>query len=450
MKNLFRAGIFSVVTLALHSPFKSLAQLSLGAQLRTRAELRDGQGAPLPEGAKPATFISQRTRLIAGFTGYRFKVGLSVQDVRVWGQDASTINRTTTQDNNGLMVHEAWAEVMLTDTTLKNKTFSIKLGRQELVYDDSRLLGNLDWLQQGRRHDAALLKYEVNSWMLHLGGAFNQNKETASGTVYNPTPPGNYTANTNGGAMYKSLEFFYAGKKFEKGNVSFLFLSDQFSKYHSDNSVKTWETGTWTRFTTGFFFTNTFNKATLTASAYYQGGKNAVGQNLSAGMLTANAMFALNKTFSIGPGIDYTTGGTSGSTSKAFDPLYGTPHKFWGLMDYYYAASGFGGHGLQDFYIKSKLKATGKLLLAADVHQFLSASDVTSTNNVSYSRNFGTEADVVATYNLTKVISFEAGYSHYWSTSSLVSETVKNVANAKSNSNWAYLMINIKPDFMLK
>jgi hypothetical protein len=450
MKNLFRAGIFSVVSLAFYSPFKSLAQLSLSAQLRTRSELRDGQGAPLPEGTTPAFFTSQRTRLMAGFTGYRFKVGLTVQDVRVWGQDASTINRTTTQDNNGLMVHEAWAEVMLTDTTLKNKTFSIKLGRQELNYDDSRLLGNMDWLQQGRRHDAALLKYEANSWMLHLGAAFNQNKELSSGTVYNPTPPGNYTANSNGGAMYKSMEFFYAGKKFEKGNTSFLFLSDQFSKYHADNSVKTWETGTWTRFTTGFYFTNTFNKTTLTASAYYQGGKNSVGQKLSAGMLTANAMFGLTKTFSIGPGIDYTTGGTSGSTSKAFDPLYGTPHKFWGLMDYYYVASGFGGHGLQDFYIKSKLKATGKLLLAADVHQFLSASDVTSTSNVSYGRNFGTEADVVATYNLTKVVAFEAGYSHYWSTASLVSETVKNVVNAKSNANWAYLMINIRPDFTLK
>ncbi|WP_315822863.1 hypothetical protein [Paraflavitalea speifideaquila] len=39
------------------------------------------------------------------------KFGLTVQDVRVWGQDVSTINRTTTQDNNGFMLHEAWAEI---------------------------------------------------------------------------------------------------------------------------------------------------------------------------------------------------------------------------------------------------------------------------------------------------------------------------------------------------
>ena len=79
---------------------------------------------------------------------YRLKFGLTLQDVRVWGQDVSTINRTTTANNNGLMLHEAWAEILLTDTTLKNKAFSLKIGRQELAYDDQRLLGNLDWLHR--------------------------------------------------------------------------------------------------------------------------------------------------------------------------------------------------------------------------------------------------------------------------------------------------------------
>src|SRR5690242_9574445 len=90
------------------------AQLTVNAQLRTRGELRDGQGAPLPESAKPAFFISQRSRLFLLYTGYRIKLGVTGQDVRVWGQDVSTINRTTTADNNGFMLHEAWAEIVLT------------------------------------------------------------------------------------------------------------------------------------------------------------------------------------------------------------------------------------------------------------------------------------------------------------------------------------------------
>ena len=95
------------------------AQFTLAAQLRTRSELRDGQGSPLPEDAKPAFFTSQRTRLSAGYTAYRLKFGLALQDVRIWGQDVSTVNRTTTQDNNGLMLHEAWAEIGLTDSSNK-------------------------------------------------------------------------------------------------------------------------------------------------------------------------------------------------------------------------------------------------------------------------------------------------------------------------------------------
>src|SRR4051812_33178411 len=107
-KKHFLSGVICLL-----SYYSGHAQFTLSAQLRTRTELRDGWGSPSPLGVKPAIFTSQRSRLSAGFTGYRFKLGLTVQDVRVWGQDVSTINRTTTADNNGFMLQEAWAEIML-------------------------------------------------------------------------------------------------------------------------------------------------------------------------------------------------------------------------------------------------------------------------------------------------------------------------------------------------
>lgn len=440
----------AILLLAVCSCFSLLssAQLTLSGQLRTRTELRDGQGSPLPKGAKPALFTSQRTRLSFGYSMYRLKFGVTAQDVRVWGQDVSTINRTTTQDLNGLMLHEAWAEIQLTDTTLKNKSLNLKVGRQELVYDDQRLLGNLDWLQQGRRHDAALLKYETKTLMLHLGGAFNQNKENASGTVYNSIPAGSYPATTNGGSMYKSLEFFYAGRKLKKGNISLLFLADQFSRYHNDSvtSVKVFEKDIWSRATTGFYFINNFNNLTANASAYYQFGKTAIGQKLSAELLSASLSYSLSKKIATGVGVDYYSGGSNGTTSHVFDPLYGTPHKFTGLMDYYYAANSFGKNGLVDYYLKNKFKASDKFILSLDLHQFNSTAGVLNYS----SKNLGQEIDLVSNYALTKQIGFEAGYSHYFVTSLLTSPSVKNVANAKSSANWAYLMINIKPDFLFK
>lgn len=450
-KNLKTAGGLILIGLL---PWGSLkAQFTFTGQLRTRTELRDGQGAPLSKGAQPAFFTSQRTRLNAGYSMYRLKFGLSVQDVRVWGQDVSTFNRTTTANNNGLLLHEAWAEIGLTDSTLKNKSLSLKIGRQELVYDDQRLLGNLDWLQQGRRHDAAVLKYEAGTWMIHLAAAYNQNQENATGTVYNSTPPGNYTASTNGGSMYKSMQFLYAGKKLANGTVSFLLFADQFSKYHMDtvNSapVKTFQTGAWSRGTTGIYFNNMFGHTTVTAAGYYQFGTTATGQKLSAGLLSGFVQQGLSKAFNIGAGMDYTTGSSNTATNHTFDPLYGTPHKFWGLMDYYYAASGFGKGGLIDAYVKAKYKSGDKFLLMADLHQFNSASKVLLPGDpANTKKSLGQELDIVGIYSLTKQISLEAGYSRYWSTNVLASASVKNIANARSDANWAYLMINIRPGFL--
>ncbi|WP_018615532.1 alginate export family protein [Segetibacter koreensis] len=424
------------------------AQLSLSAQLRTRTELRDGQGSPLPTGAAPAFFTSQRTRLNVGYNMYRLKFGVTLQDVRVWGQDVSTINRTTTADNNSLLLHEAWAEILLTDTIVKNKALSLKIGRQELVYDDQRLIGNLDWLQQGRRHDAAVLKYETKGWMVHLAAAFNQNKENVSGTIYNSTPAGNYTSSTNGGTMYKSMQFLYVGKKLKNGNASFLFFTDQFSKYSTDSvNNKTYQQGSWGRATTGFYVNNTFNKVGVTGSAYYQFGKTATSQKLSAVLLSAFAQYGFSKKINAGVGVDYTSGGSKGTTSNTFDPLYGTPHKFWGLMDYFYAANPFGKGGLTDYYLKAKYKASDKFSLATDLHQFSSATSIGTGDN---KKNFGQELDITGSYTLTKQIGIEAGYAHFFATPLLTSATIKNVTNGKTSANWAYVMINIKPDFLFK
>jgi Alginate export len=441
-------GTIFIVCLGVAICFKANAQFSLSGELRLRNEFRDGYGSPLPEGTNPAFFISQRTRLNFGYEMYRLKFGISIQDVRVWGQDVSTINRTTTQNNNGLMLNEAWAEILLTDTTVKNKSLSLKIGRQELIYDDQRLIGNSDWVLQGRRFDAGVIKFETSFWSVHLAAAYNQNQENNSGTIYNPIPPGNYPASTNGGEMYKSLEFLHANRRLQAGNLSFLFLTDQFSRYNLDtvNNIpsKIYLSSTWSRATTGFYFNNKFEKIAVTASAYYQFGKSSGGQHLSTALFSGFIEYLVDNKYTIGAGVDYTSGGTHGSTSNVFDPLYGTPHKFWGLMDYFYVANPFGNGGLVDYYLKTKTNLTNCSWVTADFHQFGSAQQING------SKNFGQELDLVYSYNLTKEINVEGGYCHFWSTALLSSPSVKNVNNSNSNSNWAYIQIDIRPDFIFK
>ncbi|GGN05086.1 hypothetical protein GCM10010967_45220 [Dyadobacter beijingensis] len=430
---------------------RTMAQFSLSGQLRTRTELLDGQGTMLSKGEKPAFFTSQRTRLNAGYKGYRTQFFVAVQDVRVWGQDASSNNRITNPALNGLMLHEAWGEISLLDTnqTKLGKEFALKIGRQEFLYDDSRVLGNLDWLQQARRHDAALLKYGNNGFTAHLGVAYNQNRELKSGTLYDGVPAG-YPAGTNGiGTMYKSLQFLYLGKKLKQGNASFLVVKDDFQKYTLDTAgVKKLANGVRSRVTFGPYLQTKIGKSwTVTANAFYQVGKDKDGASLSAYMYSVRGLYAMNRVFSIGPGFDYTSGTASGSRkSHTFDPLYGTPHKFWGQMDYFYAANAFGKGGLSDVYISTTIKASEKLSINTDLHHFASAAQVRVADNQKLSSAFGEELDIIANYNLTKTISFQGGYCTFISTSSLAQ--VKGVKNPQKMSNWAYLMINIKPEFL--
>lgn len=429
------------------------AQFSLSGQLRTRTEFRHGQGTLIPRMTQPAIFTSQRTRLNVGYTGYRYKFFTALQDVRVWGQDASTINQVTSEVHNGFMVHEAWGEISLLDTASTSSELTLKFGRQELLYDDSRLLGNLDWLQQGRRHDAAVIKWRRKDWVIHLGGAFNQNKEGKTGTIYNGVPIG-YPAGSNGmNTMYKSLQFLYIGRKFKESSASFLGVKDDFNKYETNSSQsRIYTRGVWSRITAGSYVSAIVAKQiSLTGSAYYQFGRDQDGVDLSAHLLSLYATYHLTPKVNLGPGIDYTSGGGSENKNKRFDPLYGTPHKFWGFMDYFYVADGFGNrNGLVDVYLKTRYSSGDKITLTLDAHHFSLSNQINSPDNNSYNRNLGTEVDLVFNYNLTKVINCEGGYCAFFATPGLASKPVKNVPNAQLTANWVYLMVSIKPDFLSK
>jgi hypothetical protein len=456
-KKIYTLLLIFLFSLTLMSEVK--AQLTISGQLRTRTELRDGQGTPAVQDTVPALFTSQRTRINFGYSGYRFKVYTSIQDARVWGQDASTVNRTTTDANDGLMLHEAWGEFSLVDTGRVIKNFTVKIGRQELVYDDSRLLGNLDWLQQARRHDAVLVKFDHAGWMAHVGAAFNQNAERKSNTIYNGVPAG-YVPGTNGvGTMYKSMQFIYLSKKLFFGSASLLAVKDDFSKFHyapADIAKVTpiYEQAVWSRYTVGAYAVGTaFRKISFTASAYYQGGHFREGTKLNEYLISLSTLYAAGRKVSVGPGVDITSGNNGSDPTQRyqrFDPLYGTPHKFWGYMDYFYVADGFGPSGLVDYYLKTRYKPKEKITLTLDAHQFVLPQAVLNETGNTLGKTLGTELDLVGNYTLTKQITIEGGYSSMFSTTTMLATKVKNVKNNDTFSSWAYLMISIKPEFILK
>lgn len=441
-------SILLCLVLTLLSYHSAKAQLTVTGQFRERTEARGGQGNLIKEGQKGSLFTSQRTRLNVGFAGYRYKVYASLQDVRVWGQDASTINRTSTDINNGILLHEAWGEIMLIDTLSTIQNFSLKIGRQEISYDDQKVLGALDWLQQARRHDAIILKYANKGWVADFGVAYNQRNEQNATTLYNGLPTG-YAAGTNGiQHEYKSFQYAYIGRKFFFGDLSFLFFKDDFAKFTGTPAAPIFTQGVNARTTTGFYYNvNPTRKLNLNGSLYYQGGHDKLGKAISSKLGSITATYQVNRKLFVGPGVDYLSGndGTKVATqNNQFDPLYGTPHKFWGTMDYFYVASPFGKQGLLNYFVKAKYLASDKLTLLLDIHGFESAAKLAG----NLSPYLGTEIDFTAKYNFTKVINIEGGYSLMKATNTMASAVVKNVTTPKLTAQWAYVMLKISPNFL--
>jgi hypothetical protein len=117
-------------------------------------------------------------------------------------------------------------------------------------------------------------------------------------------------------------------------------------------------------------------------------------------------------------------------------------------MDYFYVASSGVNQGLKDYYIKFKFKPSEKMTASLDAHEFYSANNISNETGGKRDSRLGTELDLIATYTLTKEISIEGGYCTMIATRTLSSPQVKNVANADLHAQWAYLMLNIKPDFL--
>jgi hypothetical protein len=475
MRVIFILSIFSTA---------SMAQLTMTAQIRTRSEFRQGQGT-LPESHfTPALFTSQRTRLNIGYTMDHLKLFTAFQDVRVWGMDASTISN---MDGSRLYLHEGWGEIIFNDTMYlkKIKNLSLKIGRQELVYDDERLLGSLNWLQQARRHDAAVLKFAHKSWTADLGAAFNQQREKKNtGNLYTGVPfsqVGTDSVNVAApagsnfiGTMYKSMQFLYISKEIAFTKVTFLLFKDDFQKPLTAvaGKVPTFQKGTNCRVTLGGnIFATIMRKHKVDATFFYQGNKDKSGNTMDAYMACLSTQFALGRKFTTGPGADYLSGDNSRQTTTVnhrFDPLYGTPHKFWGYMDYFYVADPYGyrgnnnrSPGLLNLYWKSKYKLRDNLIASLDLHEFYAGNTVADELNTAENldRRLGTEIDFVLNYNMTKQIGIEAGYGLMLGTPTMdrVKRSGAQTAGAAANvayidkkdvGNWAYLMITIRPDLL--
>ena len=409
------------LSLSLFSLFNGIAQeFSLDADLRQRFEYRHGFSTLFPDDADPAAFVRQRARLNFKYSAEKLNVFVAVQDVSTWGDTRQIL---PIDGNDSFMLIQAWAELAL------NENWSTKLGRQVIAYDDQRIFGGLDWAMQGRFHDAALLKYKKKDFQFDLGFAFSQQGESILGTAY--TVPGFFT--------YKTMQYGYLKKMWEKSSISVLALNTGFQRF--DTSDAAVADGVYYTQTVGSYFTFPIGGVKVSGSAYYQfGDAYPVDQTLSAYQVALGATYKAGSTL-LGVGAELLSGSDQGSTERqSFFPLYGTNHKFNGFMDYFYVGNHANAVGLNDFNAKAVFKTGERSTLLTALHYFASNAALAGDAD----KYLGTELDVVYTQPLIKNVKLQLGYSHMFASESM--SLIKGGTTSSNTNNWGWAMLVINPN----
>lgn len=418
------------------------SQFIITGELRPRTEYRHGYKSLADTTIDYALFTNQRTRFNINYNIKSVKMGISIQDVRIWGSQKQL------NISDGLLsIHETWAELFLSER------LSLKIGRQEVVYDDQRILGNVDWLQQGLSHDIAVLKYE-NKLKIHSGLAYNQDRELLTSNIY--TVSGNY----------KTIQFIWINKSFHNLNASILFLNNGLQGLKSTSRIIQIDSVTYDTIISANYHINysqtvgsriAFNKNKLIANTafYYQMGKGGtgIGEDIKAYYLQMDIGYKLTSKLSLTTGIEILSGtnqtDTVNTQNNSFTPFYGTNHKFNGHMDYFYVGNHLNSVGLQDIFLKVNY-SKDTFTTVVDFHLFFSSADI--LNIQEYKNNgiiksidnyLGYEIDIAMSYMITKNVDFKIGYSQIFGTKSLIALKGGSIYEI---SNWAWMMFVIKPE----
>lgn len=449
----------------------SYAQFTLTGEIRPRAEYRNGFKTPMDSSQSNAFFVDQRTRLNFGYKVNDYEFYVSAQDIRVWGSTGQ-LNLT----DGFFSVHEAWGKANF------NTNWGLKLGRQEIKYDDHRIFGNVGWAQQARSHDAALLQFKGKKSKLDVGVAFNQANAGLTGTGY------------SGPSSYRDMYYAWFNHKVsEKIETSWLLLG---LGREAETMVYTYigTFGTHTKFN--------FDKFKVKFNGFYEFGSdktnytNMDGKTFKKGysgyLVGLDLNYQISEPFKIGIGYELQSGTSQADTTDAynsvnhsFSPWFGTNHKFNGLMDYFYVGSGHGNVGLQDAYLSLNYKKniwsfglTAHMFMTslgvevldndsytAEVNRLITAGDITGASaldpfDFKYGSGLGTEIDLSIGTKLNESVTLKAGYSYMMASETLYHLKGVNYYNIGSdgamnkrdvpNNMWGYVMVIFKPDFLKK
>lgn len=400
-------------------------EFSLDAQMVTRGELRIGGFKPDSlDGERISHFAKGKYIVSATYKRSWLEVRLSPKFSSVWGQSSS-----------GFTLNEAWAKMH------SNGGLFVKIGRQQLNYDDGRIIGNEDWTMTAATHDVLKLGYDGHGHKVHVLAAYNQNSENVDdGGIYY----------SDGIQPYKTMQTLWyhydtPKKLFE---VSLLGMNIGMQSEKDEEPQETFYqqlVGTYMAFRPKHW--------SLEGTFYYQMGKEEHGMPIDAFMASAKVNVEPSEKYSLTGGYDYLSGdkyfavpphGGVGlvfhDKVRGFNVIFGSHHKFYGAMDFFYLSNYVGGFtpGLQNLYIGGNVKPVNNLNINAAYHYYAIATDLEYVNT----KTLGHSVELTSSYAFSKTVSVSAGYTFMKG-----SETMEllNQVSEKRRLHWAWLMLSIKP-----
>ncbi|HZO91083.1 MAG TPA: alginate export family protein [Chthonomonadaceae bacterium] len=392
------------------APAPSRFGLSLEPEERLRYETRSRPNYTVPGASDPQAELS------------RLRLGLRWKDRAGWSaflQPQYSYSHThgvagSTGTTHDLEFHQGYLDI-------QRKNSRWRLGRQDLIYGDSRLLGNADWNNLGRSWDAAKLTLTDSraTTDLFLGKLGQSPSKTSE-----PVLAGIYSKRTLSKAH--AADFYL------------LYKSDRVSGVTQD----VWTLGTRPH----FVFEQGWD---ATVEAAYQLGRNGV-RPISAWATAAVVGYAFPGPSQLRCGLeyDYASGGnpTGAGGFHTFDQLYPTNHAHYGLLDY------VGWRNMQEVRLSARVKPGARWLVTLDGHFFTLADardfwyadngrPVVGTDGKplrdptgAAGRDLGTEFDAVVSYTLSKSANLSVGYARF-----LPGDFVRRTNGGRADdSDWFY------------
>ena len=397
-------------------------QFSATALLRSRGEVRDG-ALPAANGADYAMFLTGNSVLQLDYTSPWLDVRLAPKYVGVWGSSS----------NGALSIDEAWFSLK------SRKGFFARLGRQKLSYDDQRIIGADDWSMAPLTHDVLKTGFERGRHKLHLLLAFNQNNENINGGTYY----------VDGGQVYKSMQtLWYHADPLPWLGVSLIGMNMGMQSRLTTDNVTNYQQifGGFVNVHPGTF--------SLQMSFYRQSGHDEYTLPIYAWMASAESAWKLSSRFSLTGGYFYMSGdpyyfvtepGAIGLTRKtevrAFNPIFGSHHKFYGAMDFFYVTTYYGGNspGLQDLHFGAKWNPSGKWEFKGVYHYLATCVAVKNAK-----MTLGHEFEFSLGWQIASDVKLLAGYTYMGGTDTMVK--LKRTSDQNYLS-WGWLMLVVTPEF---